>query len=136
MVPLANLIHLSKSWYKTNLNTNTFEKVMYNLAPASIFRMPSFMKPFGVMWRHPSLHQALHFARKPTRSFNSKEFSKAELNYAIHEQEMLVSICTIQTWRCYLDGGPFMVMIKAYPCTFFKTQPTLNEKQAQWPQIF
>jgi hypothetical protein len=42
-------------------------------------------------------------------AFDSMTFKGAELNYPIHEKEMLTIICALQRWRADLIGVPFVV---------------------------
>lgn len=41
--------------------------------------------------------------------FDSMTFKGAELNYPVHEKEMLAIICALQKWCLDLIGVPFMV---------------------------
>ena len=83
--------------------------------------MPDFSKPFEVV------ADALKYASdvvlmqegRPI-AFDNRKFNKAKLNYTVSEQEMLVSVCAIQTWRYYLEGSQFTLVTDHFPDTFLK----------------
>ena len=55
------------------------------------------------------MHQNMHQEGQPI-AFDSRKFNKVELNYTASEQEMLASVRTVQTWRCYLEGSKFTLV--------------------------
>jgi len=44
-------------------------------------------------------------------AFYSKKFSDVELNYYIHDKEMVVIVDCFQGWRHYLIGSPHKVIV-------------------------
>ena len=47
--------------------------------------------------------------RKQAVAFTSRISNPYELNYAAHDLELLGTVGTLQTWRCYLRGQKFIV---------------------------
>lgn len=71
---------------------------------------------------------------KPT-AWESRKLTDAEKNYTTSEQELLVVIHALQTWRCYLEGLEFTLIADHKPNTALPTQPNLNRRQARWSEL-
>ena len=68
-------------------------------------------------------------------AFESRKLSPAEVNYTTGEQELLVVVHAMRTWRCYLEGVEFTVVIDHCPLTFFQTQQVLSRRQTRWSEF-
>ena len=70
-------------------------------------------------------------------AFYSKTMAPAELNYAVHDKEMLAIIRSFGHFRAELAGAP--PKIKVYTdhkaLEYFMTSKTLNSRQARWAEI-
>jgi len=64
-------------------------------------------------------------------AYESRKLSPAELNYPIHEKELLAIIHALKIWRIYLEGHHFKVITDHKSLCFFNTQPTLSRRQAR-----
>ncbi|KAF8832209.1 hypothetical protein HHX47_DHR1001661 [Lentinula edodes] len=69
-------------------------------------------------------------------SFDSSTFKGAELNYPVHEKEMLAIIRALKKWRVDLLGVPFVIMTDHRTLENFHTQPDLSRRQARWMEFF
>ena len=56
----------------------------------------------------------------------------AEMNYPTHERELLVVIHALRTWRHYLLGKQFKIVIDHHSLKYLITQPNLSKRQARW----
>jgi hypothetical protein len=67
-------------------------------------------------------------------AFLSKSLNVVELNYKIHDKEMLAIICALEEWRHFLGGAQlkFEVWIDHKNLEYFWTAQKLNWQQAQW----
>ena len=67
-------------------------------------------------------------------AFLSKKMLPAETRYPVHEQELLAIIHALSSWRHYLSGTKFSVVIKTdhKSLQHFKTQPQLSARQTRW----
>lgn len=67
-------------------------------------------------------------------AFLSKKMLPAETRYPVHEQELLAIIHALSSWRHYLTGTKFTVVIKTdhKSLQYFKTQPQLSARQTHW----
>ncbi|EEA26632.1 retrovirus polyprotein, putative [Talaromyces marneffei ATCC 18224] len=71
-------------------------------------------------------------------AYYSKKLIDAELNYEIHDKELLAIIRALQHWRVYLEGAKYLVrIITDYKnLTYFTTTKVLMRRQARWSEIF
>lgn len=67
-------------------------------------------------------------------AFMSKKMLDAETRYPVHEQELLAIIHSLSTWRHYLHGAKFKIIVKTdhRSLQYLKTQPSLSGRQARW----
>src|SRR3954468_20221271 len=68
--------------------------------------------------------------RKPV-AFESHQISPAEKNYAVHEKELLAIVHALKTWRHYLEGQEFNVIMNHQLLQYLQTQDKLNRRQAR-----
>lgn len=103
--PLMDLTWTNKAWNWTDKCTEAFKKEKYSLNHALVLWMPNFLKPFEVVTNASKLASGgMPMQEGQLTAFDSRKFNKAESNYIINEQEMLVLLCIIQIWQCYLQG--------------------------------
>jgi transposase InsO family protein len=62
--------------------------------------------------------------------------NKAEINYEIHDKEMLAIVSAFKEWRRYLEGAEHMVTVFTdhKNLEYFTTSKVLNRRQARWAQ--
>lgn len=65
-------------------------------------------------------------------AFFSRKFQSAELNYPVHEREMLAIVLAVLRWRHYLDGKKTLVLTDHAPLVHLFTQPNLSKRQVRW----
>jgi hypothetical protein len=68
-------------------------------------------------------------------AFNSMSFKGAELNYPVHEKEMLAIIRALRKWRVDLVGSHFFVYPDHRTLENFDTQKDLSRRQARWMEF-
>ena len=70
-------------------------------------------------------------------AFMSKKMLDAETRYPVREQEFLAIVHALNTWRHYLHGSKFKIVVKTdhHSLQYFKTQPTLTGRQSRWLDI-
>ncbi len=69
-------------------------------------------------------------------AYLSKKLNPAELNYPVHEQELLAVVCALKEWRHYLHGQPFTVLTDHNSLQHFQSQPHLSRRQVRWSEFF
>jgi hypothetical protein len=65
-------------------------------------------------------------------AFESQSFKGAELNYPVHEKELLAIVRALKKWRVELLGSPFTVLTDHKTLENFFTQPLLSRHQSRW----
>ena len=68
-------------------------------------------------------------------AYDSCSFKNAELNYPVHEKELLAVVCALKKWRYKLIGVPFLVYTDHKMLLNFNTQPDLSHRQAWWMEL-
>ena len=69
-------------------------------------------------------------------AFHSRKFSSAEINYEIHDKELLAVVDSFKHWRRYLEGATHQVQVYSdhQNLEYFTTTKVLNQRQARWAQ--
>lgn len=67
-------------------------------------------------------------------AFDSTQLREAELNYPVHEKELLAIIRGLKKWRVELLGGPVQVFTDHRTLENFVTQKGLSRRQARWAE--
>ena len=77
-----------------------------------------------------------HEKRLHPIAFHSRKFSPAEINYDIHDKELLAIVDCFKKWRRYLEGALHQVQIITdhNNLELFATTKVLNRRQARWAQ--
>jgi hypothetical protein len=68
-------------------------------------------------------------------AFFSRKMVPAELNYEIHDKEMLAIISCFKEWRQYLEGTFTEVLTDHKSLEYFTTTKQLNRRQGRWSQF-
>jgi hypothetical protein len=68
--------------------------------------------------------------------FHSRKLSPAEINYEIHNKELLAIVDCFKVWRRYLEGSLYIVQVFTdhKNLEYFMTTKVLNRRQACWAQ--
>jgi len=69
-------------------------------------------------------------------TFHSRKFQPAEINYEIHDKELLAIVDAFKHWRRYCEGATNQVQVFSdhQNLEYFTTTKILNRHQAQWAQ--
>jgi hypothetical protein len=69
-------------------------------------------------------------------AFHSRKFTPAEINYEIHDKELLAIVDSFKAWRRYLEGSLHTVQVFTdhKHLEYFMTTKVLNRRQACWAQ--
>ncbi|SAM00834.1 hypothetical protein [Absidia glauca] len=65
-------------------------------------------------------------------AFESKKLSAAETKYPVQERELLAVLHALRTWRCFVDGRPFVVRTDHNPLKYTRTQATPTPRLTRW----
>jgi hypothetical protein len=69
-------------------------------------------------------------------AYYSRKLSPAELNYDVHDKELLAIVVACEQWRVYLEGPkyPVQVWTDHKNLTSFTTTKILNRRQVRWSE--
>jgi len=99
-----------------------FTKAFYLETDASDFALGAVLSQMGI---ERKLHPVAFYSRK---------FSAAEINYEIHDKELLAIVDSFQEWRHFLEGAahPVTVYTDHKNLEYFMSARVLNRRQARW----
>jgi hypothetical protein len=131
-----------KDWIWTDAMTKSFEKLKY------CFMTEPILTHFDPNYKCIVKTDASDFALSGTLSqvakdkklhpnaFHSRKFSPAEINYKIHDKELLAIVDSFKAWQRYLEGSLHMVQVFTdyKNLEYFMTTKVLNRRQACWAQ--
>ena len=69
-------------------------------------------------------------------AFHSRKFQPAEINYEIHDKELLAIVDAFKHWRRYCEGATHQMQVYSdhQNLEYFTTTKVLNRRQARWAQ--
>ena len=70
-----------------------------------------------------------------SHSIAESELNKAEINYPIHDAEMLAIMEALKVFRCYVHGRFVGIFTDHHSLRFFETQLKLNQRQVRWMEL-
>jgi hypothetical protein len=81
-----------------------------------------------------ALSQTAEDKKLHPNAFHSQKFSPAEINYEIHDKELLTIVDCFKIWRRYLEGLLHMVLVYTdhKNLEYFMMTKVLNRRQARW----
>lgn len=140
--PLTNLTHLNVPWNYTNECNDAFEELKKYLTTSPTLAHYDFNKPSrvetdaseGVIAGILSQPDDVGFYRPI--GFFSKTMLPAEINYEIHDKEMLAIVRAFNHWRPEFQGTPkaIEVFTDHKALEVFMTTKQLNGRQARWAE--
>jgi len=69
-------------------------------------------------------------------AFHTRKFQPAEINYEIHDKELLAIVDAFKHWRRYCEGAMHQIQVFSdhQNLKYFTTTKVLNRRQARWAQ--
>ena len=66
-------------------------------------------------------------------AYYSPKLTSAEINYEVHDKELLAVVACLREWRVYTEGARFHVTVFSdhRNLTYFTTSKILNQRQAR-----
>ena len=120
-----------ESAFRSLIHAFTVAPVLALPNPALPFRVITDASDFalGAILEQPDLLNRWH----PV-AFFSKSMQPPELNYDIHDKELLAIIRALEAFRHYLQGhpDPFEVWSDHNNLAYFRTKQKLSRRQARW----
>ncbi|KAK6220785.1 reverse transcriptase domain protein [Colletotrichum tabaci] len=127
----------------TKERNNAFEKVKQQVSSEPVTRIPDPDKPFEVetdasdFAMGGQLGQRDEGGRLYPCAFFSKAFHGPELNYQIHDKELMAIIEAFHEWRPQLSGTKHEVLVYTdhKNLAHFTTSKNLNKRQVRWSEF-
>jgi len=138
--PLTKLLHKDTDFEWTSEQTQAFQTLKKELVSSPTLRTPDFALEFTVTTDASDfaigqvLTQDDGQGVRPV-AYESRKMTSAELNYPIHEKELLAIVHALKVWRVYLEGHHFKIITDHKSLCYFNTQPTLSRRQARWNEL-
>ncbi len=139
VAPLTRLTCKDKLEWNVEAD-QAFETLKKAFTTAPILTHPDLQKPFsletdvpnfalGAVLSQPDKDGRLHLV-----AFHSRKFTVAEINYEIHEKELLTIVDSFQEWRHFHKGvqHPVIVYTDHNNLEYFMSAKVLNRQQARW----
>ena len=142
--PLTQLTTKGQVWNWTNECQEAFNKLKVSFTEAPILTHYHPKKPLMIETDASDLAKGAVLSQYQDSdkkwhpvAFNSKKFSPAELNYDIHDKEMIVIVDCFKEWRHMLCRSPSRVMVYTdhRNLEYCQTTKILNRSQARWAEI-
>jgi hypothetical protein len=143
VAPLTALTKKESKFEWTSKCQDTFELLKHHFTSAPILRHFAFDKPafvecdasdyaIGSILSQEDDEGILH----PV-AFDSRKLAPAEMNYAIHDKELLAIFWSFQRWRSYLLGTehPTIVLTDHNALEYFMSSKQLTRRQARWAEV-
>ncbi len=75
--------------------------------------------------------------RKRPVAYRSRKFTGPELNYDVHDKELLAIVDAFQEWRAYLEGARYTIEVYSdhKNLSYFTTTKKLNRRQVRWSEL-
>jgi hypothetical protein len=68
-------------------------------------------------------------------AYESRKLSSVELNYPVHEKELLAVIHSLKVWRHYLLKVKFKIETDHQSLRYLSTQSNLSRRQCRWMEL-
>jgi len=140
--PLMELTKKTEKWSWNRKAGEAFEKLKQRFTTAPILAHFDPAKPviletdtsdfaIGAVLSQPDEENRLH-----PIAFHSRKFTPAEINYEIHNKELLAIVDAFKHWRQYCEGATHQVQVFSdhQNLEYFTTTKVLNRRQARWAQ--
>lgn len=139
--PLTQLTGKKTTWRWATSQQRAFEALKLAMTTTPVLVIPKMELPFFITTDASDfaisavLEQDHGKGRQPV-SYISRKLAPAEMNYPIHEKELLAIVWAVNEWRYYLDGRHITVVSTDHESIkYLPTQPNLSRRQARWQDI-
>jgi len=138
--PMTNLLSPANPYVWTEAQQTSFEALKMALTTTPVLALPNPDLPFEVTTDASDIAISAVLNQNQGRgmqpiAFESRKLSVHELNYPIHEKELLAIVHALKIWRIYLEGHKFTVITDHAALEYLPTQAKLNRRQARWAEL-
>lgn len=141
--PLTNLLGKKTTFQWTSTEQQAFDKLKDSLTSTPILAAPDFSAPFQITTVSAdasdyAIGAVLTQGEKDnlrTIGYLSRKLKPAEVNYPVHERELLAIVYALKQWRHYLMGRAFKINTDHHSLQHIQTTPGLMGRRARWSEI-
>jgi transposase InsO family protein len=140
---LNRLLHKNVPWKWTSIEQRAFNDLKNALTTTPVLLLPDPDKRFTLFFDAAStnaiggiLCQSDDNGNLHPVAYESRQLTNSELNYGVHEQELLAFVHCLKKWRHYLDAQPFTVYTDNRSLETLKTNTNLSKRQIRWLELF
>jgi hypothetical protein len=77
-----------------------------------------------------------HNKQRHPLAYYSRKMTPAELNYDIHDKDLLAIVASLQYWRVYTEGAPGLIILSDHKnLTYFTITKQLTRRQVRWSEL-
>ena len=135
--PLNDLLKKDVTYEWDNNCEKAFTELKNKLISAPVLSIPDQSKPFTLHCDASDLAIGAVLSQDDHPvGFTSRKLIEAELNYPVHEKELLSIVNAIKVWKHYLLGNQVIIYTDHKPLEFFNSQKSLSRRQARWMELF
>jgi len=140
--PLTELTKKTEKWEWNYEAGRAFEELKQRFTSAPILSHFDAQKPVIIETDASDfaigavLSQRDNEGRLHPVAFHSRKFQPAEINYEIHDKELLAVVDAFKHWRRYCEGAAHQIQVLSdhQNLEYFTTTKVLNRQQARWAQ--
>jgi hypothetical protein len=141
--PLTDLTKKDIPFQWNDKQREAFQKLKERVLSKPILRLPDPDKPFEVETDASDFALGGQLGQRDEQdmihpvAFFSKKLHGSELNYQIHDKELMAIIVAFKEWKPYLSGTkhPVKVYTDHKNLTYFTTTKELNQRQTRWAEF-
>lgn len=135
--PLTRLLRKDVPFIWSDTCENSFSALKNSFVSAPILHFPDTTRPFILETDYALcgvLSQYEENGNLVPVGYYSRKLLPAEINYEIHDKELLAIIACFENWRYWLIGSthPITVYTDHKNLLYFSTTKRLNRRQARW----
>ena len=143
VLPLTELTRMNKKFMWSTSATEAFDHLKQAFTSAPILAYADLSKPF-ILEADASdfalgsvLSQVKEDGRVHPIAFHSRKFEAAEINYEVHDKELLSIVDSFEQWRHLLEGSSHQITVynDHKNLMYFQNARVLNRRQARWAQF-
>ncbi len=141
--PLTDLLRKDAGWDWSTHCQAAFDAIKQSLLQAPILALPDYTRSFQVVCDASdfaigcALLQQDSESRTRVISYQSRQLKAAELNYPVHDKELLAIKYALLKFRVHLLGGkPFVVYTDHASLRTAVNSPHLSQRMARWLAFF
>lgn len=138
--PLSDLLRAEKAWTWGYKEETSFQKLKLLVTRAPCLKLPDYSKEFIVTCDASGfaiagvLSQMFDDQEHPI-AFESRKLNSHEMNYPVHELELLAIVYCLKKWKIYVEGREITVKTDHASLKHLRTQKNLSRRMARWMEF-